>query len=252
MSLFVIFVRIVSTYRREKRDGECSMIIMKDVVKRYDNGITALNKVNVHIKRGEFVYLIGPSGAGKSTFIKLIYREETPTQGLVKVGNKDITRIKNKHIPLLRRDVGVVFQDFKLLPRLTVYENVAYAMKVIEKKPREIKRRVTDVLDLVGLSDKAKMFPDEISGGEIQRVSIARAIANTPNILIADEPTGNLDPETAEGIMAILEEVNAKGTTVIMATHNNDIVNQLQHRVIAIEGGRIVHDEEKGEYLYEN
>lgn len=252
MSLFVIFVRIVSTYRREKRDGECSMIIMKDVVKRYNNGITALNKVNVHIKRGEFVYLIGPSGAGKSTFIKLIYREETPTQGLVKVGNKDITRIKNKHIPLLRRDVGVVFQDFKLLPRLTVYENVAYAMKVIEKKPREIKRRVTDVLDLVGLSDKAKMFPDEISGGEIQRVSIARAIANTPNILIADEPTGNLDPETAEGIMAILEEVNAKGTTVIMATHNNDIVNQLQHRVIAIEGGRIVHDEEKGEYLYEN
>ena len=228
------------------------MIIMKDVVKRYDNGITALNKVNVHIKRGEFVYLIGPSGAGKSTFIKLIYREETPTQGLVKVGNKDITRIKNKHIPLLRRDVGVVFQDFKLLPRLTVYENVAYAMKVIEKKPREIKRRVTDVLDLVGVSDKAKMFPDEISGGEIQRVSIARAIANTPNILIADEPTGNLDPETAEGIMAILEEVNAKGTTVIMATHNNDIVNQLQHRVIAIEGGRIVHDEEKGEYLYEN
>ncbi|QTJ44955.1 cell division ATP-binding protein FtsE [Dolosigranulum pigrum] len=228
------------------------MIIMKDVVKRYDNGITALNKVNVHIKRGEFVYLIGPSGAGKSTFIKLIYREETPTQGLVKVGNKDITRIKNKHIPLLRRDVGVVFQDFKLLPRLTVYENVAYAMKVIEKKPREIKRRVTDVLDLVGLSDKAKMFPDEISGGEIQRVSIARAIANTPNILIADEPTGNLDPETAEGIMAILEEVNAKGTTVIMATHNNEIVNQLQHRVIAIEGGRIVHDEEKGEYLYEN
>lgn len=228
------------------------MIIMKDVVKRYDNGITALNKVNVHIKRGEFVYLIGPSGAGKSTFIKLIYREETPTQGLVKVGNKDITRIKNKHIPLLRRDVGVVFQDFKLLPRLTVYENVAYAMKVIEKKPREIKRRVTDVLDLVGLSDKAKMFPDEISGGEIQRVSIARAIANTPNILIADEPTGNLDPETAEGIMAILEEINAKGTTVIMATHNNDIVNQLQHRVIAIEGGRIVHDEEKGEYLYEN
>ncbi|RAN59067.1 MULTISPECIES: cell division ATP-binding protein FtsE [Dolosigranulum] len=228
------------------------MIIMKDVVKRYDNGITALNKVNVHIKRGEFVYLIGPSGAGKSTFIKLIYREETPTQGLVKVGNKDITRIKNKHIPLLRRDVGVVFQDFKLLPRLTVYENVAYAMKVIEKKPREIKRRVTDVLDLVGLSDKAKMFPDEISGGEVQRVSIARAIANTPNVLIADEPTGNLDPETAEGIMAILEEINAKGTTVIMATHNNDIVNQLKHRVIAIEGGRIVRDEEKGEYLYEN
>lgn len=228
------------------------MIIMKDVVKRYDNGITALNKVNVHIKRGEFVYLIGPSGAGKSTFIKLIYREETPTQGLVKVGNKDITRIKNKHIPLLRRDVGVVFQDFKLLPRLTVYENVAYAMKVIEKKPREIKRRVTDVLDLVGLSDKAKMFPDEISGGEVQRVSIARAIANTPNVLIADEPTGNLDPETAEGIMTILEEINAKGTTVIMATHNNDIVNQLKHRVIAIEGGRIVRDEEKGEYLYEN
>lgn len=228
------------------------MIIMKDVVKRYDNGITALNEVNVHIKRGEFVYLIGPSGAGKSTFIKLIYREETPTQGLVKVGNKDITRIKNKHIPLLRRDVGVVFQDFKLLPRLTVYENVAYAMKVIEKKPREIKRRVTDVLDLVGLSDKAKMFPDEISGGEVQRVSIARAIANTPNVLIADEPTGNLDPETAEGIMAILEEINAKGTTVIMATHNNDIVNQLKHRVIAIEGGRIVRDEEKGEYLYEN
>lgn len=224
---------------------------MTDVTKRYTNGITALNKLNIHITPGEFVYLIGPSGAGKSTFIKLIYREEVPTKGIVKVGNKDTSQIKSKHIPLLRRDVGVVFQDFKLLPRLTVYENVAYAMKVVEKKPREIKQRVNEVLTLVGLEHKAKMFPNEISGGEIQRVAIARAIANTPKVLIADEPTGNLDPETAEGIMDILEEINQKGTTVIMATHNSDIVNRVKHRVIAMENGRIIRDEEKGEYVYE-
>lgn len=225
---------------------------MTDVTKRYDNGITALNKINIHIEPGEFVYLIGPSGAGKSTLIKLIYREEVPTKGTVKVGNKDTTKIKAKHIPLLRRDVGVIFQDFKLLPRLTVYENIAYAMKVVEKKPREIKRRVNEVLELVGLTNKAKMFPDELSGGEVQRVAIARAIANTPLVLIADEPTGNLDPETAEGIMDILEEVNKKGTTIIMATHNSDIVNRVKHRVIAVDNGRITRDEEKGEYVYEN
>lgn len=228
------------------------MIKMKDVYKKYDNGITALNKLSVEIEQGEFVYIVGPSGAGKSTFIKLIYREEAPTKGTVLVNDFDTGKMKQRHIPKLRRDVGVVFQDFKLLPRLTVYENVAYAMKVLEKKPKEIKQRVTEVLDLVGLKHKAKMFPNQISGGEQQRVAIARAIANTPKVLIADEPTGNLDPDTSWEILEVLEEVNRLGTTVIMATHHSAIVNEARHRVIAIESGRIARDEMEGEYGYEN
>lgn len=184
------------------------MIKMQNVYKKYDNGITALNNVSVEIDQGEFVYVVGPSGAGKSTFIKLIYREEVPTKGEVLVNEFNIGKMKNRQIPMLRRDVGVVFQDFKLLPKLTVYENVAYAMKVLEKKPKEIKMRVTEVLDLVGLKHKGKMFPSQISGGEQQRVAIARAIANTPRVLIADEPTGNLDPDTSWEILEVLEEVN--------------------------------------------
>lgn len=224
---------------------------MENVYKKYDNGITALNKLSVQIDQGEFVYLVGPSGAGKSTFIKLIYREEAPTRGRVQVNDYDTGKMKKKFIPNLRREVGVVFQDFKLLPRLTVYENVAYAMKVVEQKPRVIQQRVNQVLDLVGLKHKGKMFPDQISGGEQQRVAIARAIANTPKILIADEPTGNLDPDTSWEVLQVLEEVNRLGTTVIMATHHREIVNQAKHRVIAIESGRIARDEAEGEYGYQ-
>lgn len=228
------------------------MIKMENVYKKYKNGITALNKLSVEIEQGEFVYVVGPSGAGKSTFIKLIYREEAPTRGTVIVNEFETSKMKKRDIPKLRRDVGVVFQDFKLLPKLTVYENVAYAMKVVEKKPKEIKMRVTEVLDLVGLKHKGKMFPNQISGGEQQRVAIARAIANTPKVLIADEPTGNLDPETSWEILEVLEEINRLGTTVIMATHHSEIVNKAKHRVLAIESGRIARDEMEGDYGYED
>ncbi|MFO8070099.1 MAG: cell division ATP-binding protein FtsE [Alkalibacterium sp.] len=228
------------------------MIEMKNVYKKYPNGITAINGLDVTIDQGEFVYIVGPSGAGKSTFIKMIYREELPTKGTVKVGEFDLMNLKSKKIPFLRRYVGVVFQDFKLLPRLTVFENVAYAMQVVGKNPKNIQKRSLEVLDLVGLKHKVRMFPNELSGGEQQRVAIARAIANMPRILIADEPTGNLDPETAEGIMDLLEEINNHGTTIIMATHNSGIVNRVRHRVLAVENGRIARDQERGEYGYEN
>jgi len=227
------------------------MIKMSNVHKKYNNGITALNELSIEIEQGEFVYVVGPSGAGKSTFIKLIYREEVPTKGHVKINEFDTSKMKTKHVPKLRRDVGVVFQDFKLLPKLTVYENVAYAMQVLEKHPQEIKDRVIEVLDLVGLKHKVRMFPHELSGGEQQRVAIARAVANTPKVLIADEPTGNLDPDTSWGIMKALDAINKEGTTVIMATHNSDIVNQVRHRVIAIDNGRIARDQEEGGYEYE-
>src|SRR5699024_9258125 len=197
------------------------MIEMSNVYKKYPNGITAINGLSVKIPQGDFVYVVGPSGAGKSTFIKMMYREELPTKGNIKVGDFNLVNMKNKDIPFLRRHVGVVFQDFKLLPRLTVYENVAYAMEVVEKNPKIIKKRVLEVLDLVKLKHKVRMFPNELSGGEQQRVAIARAIANMPRVLIADEPTGNLDPETAMEIMHIIEEINAQGTTIIMATHNS-------------------------------
>lgn len=224
---------------------------MSNVYKKYSNGITAINGLDVRIEQGEFVYVVGPSGAGKSTFIKMIYREELPTKGTVKVGEFELENLKPKKIPYLRRHVGVVFQDFKLLPRLTVYENVAYAMQVLEKNPKQIQKRVLEVLDLVGLKHKVRMFPNELSGGEQQRIAIARAIANMPRVLIADEPTGNLDPETAWGIMELLEQINNQGTTIIMATHNSEIVNRVRHRVLAVENGRIARDQEGGEYGYE-
>lgn len=227
------------------------MIEMKNVTKVYGNGITALQDLSVLIEQGEFVYVVGPSGAGKSTFMKLIYREEVPTEGSVQVAEYDISKIKAKHIPQLRRQVGVVFQDFKLLPTLTIYENVAYAMEVLEKSPRQIESRVTEVLKLVGLSHKTNMLPNELSGGEQQRVAIARAITNMPRVLIADEPTGNLDPETSRDIMNIIEQINAQGTTIVMGTHNAEIVNELKHRVIVIEDGRITRDDPEGGYDYE-
>lgn len=227
------------------------MIEMQDVYKTYPNGVAALNGINVRIKQGEFVYVVGPSGAGKSTFIKMMYREEKPTSGKIIVNGVNLAKIKDSKVPLLRRNIGVVFQDFKLLPKLNVYENVAFALEVIEESPKAIRKKVMEVLDLVGLKHKVRSYPNELSGGEQQRVSIARSIVNSPKIVIADEPTGNLDPETSWGIMELFEKINDRGTTIVMATHNKEIVNATRRRVIAIENGKIVRDEAKGEYGYD-
>ncbi len=227
------------------------MIEMKDVWKAYPSGSMAVNGIDVHIEKGEFVYIVGPSGAGKSTFIKLMYREVKPTKGDIIINGTNLTKIKDRNVPKIRRKIGVIFQDYKLLPKLTVFENVAFALEVIEEHPRHIKKRVMDVLDLVKLKHKARALPDELSGGEQQRISIARSIVNRPEVVIADEPTGNLDPDNALSIMEIFEEINRAGTTVVMATHNRDIVNSIKRRVIAIESGMIVRDELRGEYGYE-
>jgi cell division transport system ATP-binding protein len=227
------------------------MIEMQDVYKTYPNGVVALNGINVRIKQGEFVYVVGPSGAGKSTFIKMMYREEKPTSGKIIVNGVNLAKIKDSKVPLLRRNIGVVFQDFKLLPKLNVYENVAFALEVIEESPKVIRKKVMEVLDLVGLKHKVRSYPNELSGGEQQRVSIARSIVNSPKIVIADEPTGNLDPETSWGIVELFEKINDRGTTIVMATHNKEIVNATRRRVIAIENGKIVRDEAKGEYGYD-
>lgn len=227
-----------------------ALIELKDVSKKYRRSTTALRHVSVSVNQGEFVYIVGPSGAGKSTFIKLLYREEKLSSGSLKVGEFNLAKMKKRQVPLLRRSIGVVFQDYKLLERKTVYENVAFAMEVIGEKRKYIKKRVTEVLELVGLKHKMRYFPNQLSGGEQQRVAIARAIVNNPKVLIADEPTGNLDPEISMEIMQVLERINLQGTTVLMATHNSQIVNNLRHRVIAIEDGKIVRDEEEGEYGY--
>lgn len=224
---------------------------MENVYKKYPNGVVAANGIDVAIEQGEFVYVVGASGAGKSTFIKMMYREEKPTSGKIIVNGIDIAKLKNSKVPLFRRSIGVVFQDFKLLPSLTVYENVAFALEVIEESPRIIKKRVMEVLELVNLKHKTRMLPSELSGGEQQRVSIARSIVNSPSIVIADEPTGNLDPDTSWEIMKTFEKINSHGTTIVMATHNKDIVNTKKHRVIAIDGGMIVRDEQRGDYGYE-
>ena len=226
------------------------MIRFKNIFKIYNNNVKALSDVNVDIEKGEFVFLVGPSGSGKSTFIKMILKEVEPTNGKVIVGDTDLSTLTRKQVPYFRRKVGMVFQDFRLIPNLNVYENVAFAMKVVEASPREIRKRVPMVLSLVGLSHKYKMFPNELSGGEQQRVSLARAIVNNPSLLIADEPTGNLDPETAKEIMTLLDDINKAGTTILMATHAKEIVDNMQKRVIAIEGGEIVRDEKRG--MYEN
>lgn len=228
------------------------MIELQDIWKTYADGTHALRGVSVLIERNEFVYLVGPSGAGKSTFMKLIYREEVPTKGQISVNGFNIGKLKPRKIPYVRRNIGVIFQDYRLLPKLTVYENIAFAMEVIEAPRRIIKKRTLEVLDLVGLRGKHGSLPQQLSGGEQQRVAIARAIVNNPSVIVADEPTGNLDPETSWGIMNLLEEINFRGTTIIMATHNKEIVNTLRKRVIAIENGSIVRDEVRGEYGYEN
>jgi cell division transport system ATP-binding protein len=228
------------------------MIELKDVYKTYPNGVLAVNGISIKIRQGEFVYVVGPSGAGKSTFIKMMYREEKPSKGTILINGMDLAKIKNSKVPLLRRGIGVVFQDYKLLPTLTVYENIAFALEVIEENPKTIKKRVMEVLDLVKLKHKARFLPTELSGGEQQRVSIARSIVNNPKVVIADEPTGNLDPDTTWEIMEIFKEINDRGTTIVMATHNKDIVNNLKRRVIAIEGGKVVRDQARGVYGYES
>ncbi|WPC41664.1 cell division ATP-binding protein FtsE [Clostridium sp. JS66] len=228
------------------------MIEFNNVSKVYNNNIFALSNVNVNIEKGEFVFLVGPSGAGKSTFIKILLKEVDVTSGNIIVNNTDITNLKRKSIPYYRRKIGVVFQDFRLIPTLNVYENVAFAMRVVEAPLKEIRKKVPVVLSLVGLANKYKAFPHELSGGEQQRISLARAIVNSPSILIADEPTGNLDPETSMDIMQTLNDISRAGTTVVMATHAKDIVDSMRKRVIAIEKGVIVRDEKRGAYGYED
>ncbi len=239
--------------KKQKETKNMSSIIkLSNATKKYNNGTTALRNISVDIEAGEFAYVVGPSGAGKSTFIRLLYREVKLDKGQGVVAGYNLEKIKKRDLPMLRRSIGVVFQDYKLLQNKTVYENIAYAMEVIGKRPREIKKRVMEVLDLVGLKHKVRSFPNELSGGEQQRVAIARSIANAPKVLIADEPTGNLDPENSWEIMNLLEKINIQGTTILMATHNSQIVNTLRHRVIAIENGRIVRDQIEGEYGYDD
>ena len=228
------------------------MLEMIDVSKIYPGGSVALQDINVRIEQGEFVFIVGPSGAGKSTFFKMLFREVLPSSGKVIVNGHDLVKMTDKEIPYFRRQLGIVFQDYRLLPDRTVYDNVAFAMQVIETPYRKIKRRVNDVLDLVGLRKRAHAYPTELSGGEQQRIAIARAIVNDPILLIADEPTDNLDPETSWEIMDIFREVNKSGTTIVMATHDREIVDEMEKRVIAIEHGHIVRDDAKGVYGYES
>lgn len=227
------------------------MIEFINVTKEYDNGTLALENVDIKIENGEFVFLVGSSGAGKTTVTKLLMREENVTSGQIYLYGEDITKISQKEIPYLRRKMGVVFQDFRLLEDRTVYENVEFAMRVVGASKREIRRRVPVVLNMVGLNYKAKMRPCELSGGEQQRVALARALVNNPSILIADEPTGNLNPKTAMEIMEIFENINEMGTTIIMATHAKDIVDLMHKRVIEISDGHVIRDELGGEYNVE-
>lgn len=227
------------------------MFDLFDVWKTYPNGVHALQGINLTIKHGEFVYLVGPSGAGKSTLIKMLYREEKPTKGQIFFEGFNLGRIKEREIPKIRRKIGVVFQDFKLLPRLTVFENVAFALEVVGTPRSRIQKRVEQVLEQVQLLHKKERYPSELSGGEQQRVSLARALANKPSVIIADEPTGNLDPDHSWEIMQLFADISLQGTTVVMATHNKEIVNHYRKRVIAIEDGQVVRDEQRGEYGYD-
>ena len=227
------------------------MIKLLNVCKEYKNGVKALSNINLEIHKGEFVFLVGLSGAGKSTLVKLLLKEENVTEGNILLNDLDITKVSNRKVPYIRRQVGVVFQDFRLLPNKTVYENVSFAMEIVGAHPKEVRRRVPMILSLVDLSRKANSFPDQLSGGEQQRVSIARSIVNNPPVLIADEPTGNLDPETAMDIMKVLTDINSRGTTILMATHAKEIVNTMKKRVITLEDGRVIRDEEKGGYELE-
>ena len=224
------------------------LIEVKNVYKQYKNGITALSDINLSIPKGAFVFVIGQTASGKSTLIKLLYRQEKPSRGEVYVGGINVAKLRNSKVYKIRRKIGVVYQDYKLLPNMTVFENVAFALEIFGLKRSEIKTRAMKALEVVGLKDKYRSMPDKLSGGEQQRVSIARAIVNNPKILICDEPTGNLDPKTSMEIMEIINKINEDGTTVIMATHDKDIVNRYQKRVVTLEKGILVKDVEKGGY----
>ena len=228
------------------------MVELKNVLKQYPNGTVALRDINLKIEKGEFVFFVGPSGSGKSSLVKLLLKEEDATEGEVIVNGYEVSTMTSYEVPYLRRSLGVVFQDFRLLPNKTVYENVAFAMLITEALPKEIRRQVPMALALVGLSRKANAFPNQLSGGEQQRVVLARALVNNPALLIADEPTGNLDPETSWDIMKLLCEVNNRGTTVIVATHEKSIVDEMKKRVVAIQKGLIVREQEKGSYKNED
>lgn len=226
------------------------MIECEHVYKQYKNGTNALYDVNFSVKQGEFVYIIGPTGSGKSTLIKLLDAEETPTKGDVEVVGINVGKLKKKQVPIYRRNIGVVFQDFRLLPTKTVYENIAYALEVISMKKSQIKKRVNEVLEVVSLNEKADSFPHELSGGQQQRIAIARAIANRPKVLIADEPTGNLDPAKSDEIMNLLERINKRyGTTILMVTHDLTLVNKHKKRTVVLEHGHIVADLKEGGYV---
>lgn len=224
------------------------MIEFVNLVKKYDHGVSAIDNVSLKIDKGEFAFLVGPSGSGKSTFLRLLIKEEEPTSGKILVDGRDITRLRKKEIPYLRRKIGFVFQDFRLLYDRTVEENIVFALRVVEASEREIKTQLRTVLQMVGLSGKEKFYPNQLSGGEQQRVALARALATKPPILIADEPTGNLDPKTAEEIFKTLLEINARGTTILVVTHAKDIVDQLNKRVIALDHGKVVKDDARGVY----
>ncbi len=225
------------------------MIVLENVVKSYPNGVGAINGISMNIKRGEFVFIVGDSGSGKSTLIKLLLKELEPTEGRIRVNGVNLARMRKRAIPRYRRKIGCVFQDFRLLKDRNVYENVAFAQRVIVTPTKEIKKNVPAMLSLVGLAEKDKSYPRQLSGGEQQRVALARALVNSPDILLADEPTGNLDPKTSREIMKLLEEINARGTTVLVVTHDQDIVNTLKKRVIRLQKGMIVGDERESGYI---
>jgi len=228
------------------------MLVLDHVTMTYPTGTTALDNVTIDIADGEFVFIVGSSGSGKSTLIKLLLKEINPTSGRIKVANFDYSHIKKKDIPKIRRQIGCVFQDFRLLKDRNVYDNVAFAQRVVETPPRYIRRQVPAMLSLVGLVDKYKSYPKQLSGGEQQRVAMARALVNNPAIILADEPTGNLDPTNSWEIMKLLEEINARGTTVVVVTHDREIVNMMKKRVITLKKGAVVSDEKKGGYLDED
>ncbi len=225
-----------------------NLIEVRNVYKQYRNGVTALCDINLSIPKGDFVFVIGSTASGKSTLIKLLYRQEKPTKGEVYVGGINVAKLRNRKVYILRRKIGIVFQDYKLLPQMTVFENVAFALEIYGLPEKEIRKKVMTAIEKVGLKEKFRSYPDELSGGEQQRVSIARAIVNNPKILICDEPTGNLDPDTSMGIMEIINKINEEGTTIIMATHDKDIVNKYKKRVITLEKGILIGDKEKGGY----
>ena len=227
------------------------IITIKNVFKTYPNGVGAIYDLNLDIEKGEFVFIIGGSGSGKSTLIKMLYREEKPTRGEIILGGVNVGKLKNAKVYKLRRKIGVVFQDYKLLPKLTVYENVAFALEVIGKSRHVIRTQVPEVLRLVGLQDKLNKRPDQLSGGEQQRVSIARAIVNRPPLLVCDEPTGNLDPQNSRGIMDLLERINRTGTTVLVATHDREMVDNMRRRVIALDRGVLTRDQDRGVYGFD-